>query len=553
MNYFKNLTLKTKLIGLCILLSCVSIVISAISNRGLHTVELKYNQIVDGSMPKLNTLNNMYLSYRDIRINLRTLGLSGLTPEQANLAMQLTISSIDDYEKFNKIYSDTQFLAGEKELYDAVNSDWNHFKGVGVKALELYKSGKPEDFQKLLIIYFEDCPKAAKAFTDSINKLKEFNSSNSSHFTEAAKESAKVTNQTILTFAFVGISFGLFFGFIIANTLTIAVSSIVKNLTENSKQVMSSSNEIAQASDSLAQATTEQAASLEQTAASLEELTAMVGKNTENSKKTAISSEESEQKANLGKEAVERMLLSIEEIDQSNQAIMVQVNTSNEQMTEIVNVIQNIGEKTKVINDIVFQTKLLSFNASVEAARAGEHGKGFAVVAEEVGNLAQMSGNAAREITEMLDSSISKVQYIVQDTKSQVESLIAQGKEKVETGVQVAQQCNEVLNEIVQNVSGVTTMASEISSASQEQSTGIGEINKAVAQLDAVTQQNSATSQQAATAAESLARQAEMLNNAISNLASVVYGGNAAPITSNVVPLKKEKTNLEKIKNFKTS
>jgi methyl-accepting chemotaxis protein len=78
---------------------------------------------------------------------------------------------------------------------------------------------------------------------------------------------------------------------------------------------------------------------------------------------------------------------------------MNQINYSNEQMSEIVKVIQEIETKTKVINDIVFQTKLLSFNASVEAARAGEQGKGFAVVAEEVGNLAQMSGNAAKEIS----------------------------------------------------------------------------------------------------------------------------------------------------------
>ena len=71
--------------------------------------------------------------------------------------------------------------------------------------------------------------------------------------------------------------------------------------------------------------------------------------------------------------------------------------------------ISEIGNKTKVINDIVFQTKLLSFNASVEAARAGEHGKGFSVVAEEVGNLAHMSGNSAKEITQLLESSINRV------------------------------------------------------------------------------------------------------------------------------------------------
>lgn len=102
------------------------------------------------------------------------------------------------------------------------------------------------------------------------------------------------------------------------------------------------------------------------------------------------------------------MIHSITEISESNDRIMSQVADGNRKISEIVQVISEIGNKTKVINDIVFQTKLLSFNASVEAARAGEHGKGFAVVAEEVGNLAQMSGNAAKEISDMLNGSVSR-------------------------------------------------------------------------------------------------------------------------------------------------
>ncbi|EQC49763.1 methyl-accepting chemotaxis protein [Bacteriovorax sp. DB6_IX] len=91
-------------------------------------------------------------------------------------------------------------------------------------------------------------------------------------------------------------------------------------------------------------------------------------------------------------------------IKNSNEAILTTTSEGNKKINEIVSVINEISEKTKVINDIVFQTKLLSFNASVEAARAGEHGKGFAVVAEEVGNLAQMSGKAAEEMVKFLES-----------------------------------------------------------------------------------------------------------------------------------------------------
>jgi methyl-accepting chemotaxis protein len=203
---------------------------------------------------------------------------------------------------------------------------------------------------------------------------------------------------------------------------------------------------------------------------------------------------------------------------------MTQITESNQKMADVVNVIQEIGSKTKVINDIVFQTKLLSFNASVEAARAGEHGKGFAVVAEEVGNLAQMSGNAAKEITGLLEDSIKKVESLVIETRSKVETLAQQGKQEVDEGVEVAKRCGQVLGNIVTDSTSVASMASEISSASQEQAQGISEINKAMSQLDQVTQQNSAAGEQAARAAEDLSLQAEVLKTAVDQLVFAIKG-----------------------------
>jgi methyl-accepting chemotaxis protein len=253
----------------------------------------------------------------------------------------------------------------------------------------------------------------------------------------------------------------------------------------------------------------------------------MVSKNTENAKRAASTTTESQMKANEGKSAVELMMSSMEEINQSNQDIGVQMDRSNQQMTEIVGLIQEIGTKTKVINDIVFQTKLLSFNASVEAARAGEHGKGFAVVAEEVGNLAEMSGNASKEISEMLSSSIQKVEDIVKDTKSRVDALVSAGKTKVESGIGVAKQCHGVLNEIVEHVTSVSTMADEISKASEEQASGIAEINKAVSQLDQTTQQNAATSEQSAHAATELSAQSEALSRSVGELVRTIEGSKA--------------------------
>lgn len=333
---------------------------------------------------------------------------------------------------------------------------------------------------------------------------------------------------SLALFILAGGAAALFLGIRLCRGSIESLRLAAQSLSEIGGEVTGASGDIASSAQGLSQATAEQAASLQETASSIEELSSMVARNTENARSAAEASSVSRGKAVEGKEAVGRMMQSMEEINQSNQAIMTQISQSNQRMTEIVKVIQEIGSKTKIINDIVFQTKLLSFNASVEAARAGEAGKGFAVVAEEVGALARMSGQAAEEISGMLADSIVKVEDIVQETQTKVESLVAQGKKKVETGVEVASVCNDVLDEIVSNVSSVSTMAEDISSSTQEQAQGISEINKAVGQLDLVTQRNAQASDESAGAAEQLASQANAMQQAVGQLIKAVQGNKDA-------------------------
>lgn len=345
----------------------------------------------------------------------------------------------------------------------------------------------------------------------------------------------------IISIASILLSIGI--AFFALRSVTNAINEVVKSLFDSSIQVSSAAGQIASSAEELSQATTEQAASLEETAASIEEMNSMVSKNSDNADSTAATSGVSQQKATEGKVVVEKMIQSMDDINKSNGLIMDQVNYSNNRIAEIVKVIEEIGNKTKVINDIVFQTKLLSFNASVEAARAGEHGKGFAVVAEEVGNLAAMSGNAAKEISTLLDDSIRKVNEIVTETKTKVEKLIVDGKNTVESGSLVARQCGDVLEDIVKNVSSVSHMAVEIATASQEQARGVEEITKAMGQLDQATQQNASTSQECASAAEELSAQAEALKKAVGQLVSTINGqhdNSEISNESNVTYLKKK-------------
>ncbi|MDH4469269.1 MAG: methyl-accepting chemotaxis protein [Bacteriovoracaceae bacterium] len=179
---------------------------------------------------------------------------------------------------------------------------------------------------------------------------------------------------------------------------------------------------------------------------------------------------------------------SIEQIYQGNQGLFGEVEKSNAKFQEILELIKNIESKTKVINDIVFQTKLLSFNASVEAARAGEAGKGFAVVAEEVGNLASMSGKAAFEISGLINTSTQTVEKIVGDAKKFLQEIIVKSKSELDQGRSSTKKCQTSFEKIQDSTNEIGKNLEEMIFAINEQSTGVVEINKATQELDKNTQ-----------------------------------------------------------------
>jgi methyl-accepting chemotaxis protein len=326
------------------------------------------------------------------------------------------------------------------------------------------------------------------------------------------------------------------FSFYLSNSLSKKITQIAEKLIYNSNEVRSSSVQISQSSSELSEASTEAASSLQETVSSIDEISSMVQRNADAAASSSKVSEKSSQAAMRGKETVDNMLSSISDISQSNEEIADEMKRNNHEVSKIVDVISQIGEKTKVINDIVFQTKLLSFNASVEAARAGKHGKGFAVVAEEVGNLASMSGKAAKEITDMLESSIHQVTDIVENTKQNVEGLVSKSKAKVEYGNKVANDCSESLDEILQNVTTVNEMVREIATASNEQSTGVREVTSAIQQLDQTTHQNTNVAQKSSVMATTLRGQADGLNSAVAELMDLVSPGENSKGSTGSVP-----------------
>ncbi|NQZ19934.1 MAG: hypothetical protein HRT44_11855 [Bdellovibrionales bacterium] len=164
------------------------------------------------------------------------------------------------------------------------------------------------------------------------------------------------------------------------------------------------------------------------------------------------------QMAEKGIQNLKDLVAAIGNISQANQNVVSTVNKSNDDLTNISLMISEIAEKTSQINDIVFQAKLLSFNASVEAARAGEHGRGFAVVAEEIGSLAVRSGSAADEINQMVTTYQGQIQDIVEASSTAIVNNVKMASEKIDLGQNLASSCTETFDLVVKNSDQVNSI-----------------------------------------------------------------------------------------------
>ena len=475
LNFMSRMNIKQKIISLTILVATLVMMTSIfLAVKSIKESLLTQNtDKIDHITEMASYLIGTYQQQIDKKI---------LTLEQAQKMALAEISKIR-YEGTNYIWindyegnmiahptlkGDASALVdknGVKFIKEGINESIKN--GTAVVKYVWTKQGEPESKLYPKISFFRNYPGwkwviATGVYVDEIDTI------------------VRNTSLQILLFTIlitIAIIFIIIFTFI--KEIVDSMNRITQDLDYSSKEISVASSQLDAASEKLAEGSTEQAASIQETSSTLEETSSMVQQNRDNTKQAATLAKQSKDYADKSNQEMQAMMKAMEELKKSS---------------------GEISKIIKVIDEIAFQTNILSLNAAVEAARAGDAGKGFAVVAEEVRSLAQRSAGAAKDTAVIIESNISMS----------------------ENGVHLAKNVQESISEIDTQSKKVSELLDEISVATDEQAQGVSQIHKAISQMEIVLASNAQTAEESSAASKALYNQTLNMNEIIERLNSIV-------------------------------
>lgn len=322
-------------------------------------------------------------------------------------------------------------------------------------------------------------------------------------FTEKKQQNVLIVAGLALFFIIAcGFAFLLFKISTITSSLSKELKFLSKEITQTSQSLEKVSKLVNDNSAEIASSATTQASGIQETLASMDQMHATLVNTAQSAKDTLDLCKEGHKENEMGRLVMNKMLDSMETIEHSTQ-----------KLDSMVKLIEELKKKTNLINTIVFESRLLSVNASIEAARAGSHGKGFAVVAEEVEKLATMSGKSAVEIQEQLELSAKNVSEIVRYTK-----------EKIDMARKTSNDFQSAFERMGNSLESIIDASNRIANATSEQESGVKQTVDAMSDMELTTQRSITTAENMANNAKKLDLTATNLNRAVGKLNFLTTG-----------------------------
>lgn len=300
------------------------------------------------------------------------------------------------------------------------------------------------------------------------------------------------------------------------------VQKAIVKLSEEAQSLGSSSVQLKNSAEHLQGSGVEQQNVVRQITMTVGEISQMMKSGTEKAHQSSARASETAQLSHQGANAIEKVQSSLDAIAETNKSTVGSFEELRQKVRSIDNVMADIEEKAQMINEIVFQTKLLSFNASVEAARAGEHGKGFAVVATEIANLAKRSGVSAEEIRNILEDSRKLVEAIVVDSDARASEITQKNTVAIHTGESSVSDCKKILSQVIQKAEDANVMSKSIVQVYEEQAKGTEEIARSVSLIHEKAKNTMSDAEQALTLAEAVSNNSDSLGVVVSHLGKAV-------------------------------
>ncbi len=412
---------------------------------------------------------------------------------------------------FREITKDNPKLQEQINVLDTVFEDY--YK-LGKEMATTYVKFGPTEGNK----FMEKFDPTAEKMTNELEKINnavtapiEAQFYKISYMIDRAELILKIISGIVLLISLIFVYFNL-------KKIKATLSSGLTNLKSSSDVVHKSSQENLSLSEKLSQSVHEQAASIQEIASTSEEITQMAKRNQE---LVYSASSEAQLQMNMANETsriINELNFEINKLSEINQGIVHSTEMNARKLESVYSIFDELKGKTKVIDDIVFQTKLLSFNASVEASRAGENGKGFAVVAEEVGKLAAVSGEASKSINTMIQDSSEKIKGATSEVVNTITNEIERTKIQMSKIERFLEQNVEIIKKIQDKSHEVKNLLSSVETASKEQTTGIEQMTIALTQIEQANNENAKIAQDTSHNSKTLKKNSMEFNTTIDEI-----------------------------------